>query len=91
MTEIWMLTARELANAIARRDLSSREVIRAHLQRIETINPKLNAIVQVLRKEALERADRADKAVAAGQPLGPLHGVPVTIKCNIDLKGVAST
>ena len=91
MTEIWRHSAGELAQAIARRDLSSREVVEAHLARIETVNPKLNAVVQVLAEDALAAADLADKAVASGAALGPLHGVPVTVKCNIDMKGVPST
>ena len=91
MTEIWKRSASDLAQAIARRDLSSREVVQAHFVRIEAVNPKLNAIVQVLADDALAKADAADKAVASGAALGSLHGVPVTIKCNIDMKGVPST
>ncbi|WP_234639736.1 amidase [Delftia tsuruhatensis] len=91
MTELWKQSAGQLANAIAARRVSSREVVQAHLERISAVNPKLNAVVHVLRDEALAAADAADRAVASGEPLGPLHGVPVSIKCNIDLKGVAST
>ena len=91
MTEIWKKSAGELARAIARRELSSREVIEAHLDRIAAVNPKLNAVVLVMGSEALSAADAADKAVASGAKLGPLHGVPITIKCNIDMKGLPST
>lgn len=91
MTEIWKQSAGQLARAIATRDLSSREVVQAHLDRIAVVNPKLNAIVQVLRDEALTAADEADRAVAAGKTLGSLHGVPISVKCNIDLRGVSST
>lgn len=91
MTEIWTQSAGQLAKAIAHRELSSREVVQAHLDRIAVVNPKLNAVVQVLQDEALSAADSADQAVAHGLPLGVLHGVPVSVKCNIDMKGVPST
>ncbi len=91
MTEIWRSSAGELAQAIVRRQLSSREVVQAHLDRIEAVNPKLNAVVLVLTRDALAAADAADKATVSGVPLGPLHGVPITVKCNIDLKGSPST
>ena len=64
MTEIWKRSASDLAQAIASRDLSSREVVQAHFARIEVVNPKLNAIVQVLADDALAKADAADKVVA---------------------------
>ena len=57
------------------------------LARIHAVNPALNAIVRVLEKEALVAADAADQALAAGAPLGPLHGVPVTTKVNVDQAG----
>lgn len=91
MHQIWRYSAVELANAIARRELSSREVIGAHLSRIDDVNPKLNAVVEVLRESALVAADVADRAVASGAPLGALHGVPLTIKCNVDVEGSPST
>jgi amidase len=91
MSEIWKRSAGDLAQAIARRDFSSREIVRAHLDRIAEVNPKLNAVVQVLEKEALVAADAADKAIASHEAVGLLHGVPITVKCNIDMKGIAST
>ncbi|RYF40739.1 MAG: indole acetimide hydrolase, partial [Comamonadaceae bacterium] len=91
MTEIWKQSAGQLAKAIAHRELSSRDVVQAHLDRIAVVNPKLNAVVQVLQDEALSAADLADQAVAQGLPLGMLHGVPISVKCNIDMKGVPST
>jgi len=72
------------------RQVSSREVIQAHLDRIEAVNPHLNAIVRLL-PDALAAADAADQAVADGAPLGPLHGVPFTVKENIDLAGTPTT
>ena len=91
MTDIWRRSAGELAQAIATRELSSREVIEAHLERIAAVNPKLNAVVQVLEDQALHAADAADRATAAGGDLGPLHGVPISVKCNIDMAGLPST
>ena len=85
---IYYRDATELAALIRTKRLSSREVVQAHLDRIRTVNPKLNAIVTLLADEALKGADAADKAVMGGAELGPLHGVPFTIKDSIDTGGV---
>jgi amidase len=90
MTELWQQSASELAAMIAGKEVSSTEVIDAHLARIESVNPHLNAITRVLGDEARAAAKTADAALAAGEPLGPLHGVPLTVKQNIDLAGCAS-
>lgn len=90
-TELWECSAVELARRVGSREASSREIIDAHLERIESVNPKVNAIVEVLADSARAAADAADRAVAAGEPLGPLHGVPVTVKQNIDVAGTATT
>tara|TARA_B100001250_G_scaffold217469_1_gene186589 strand:+ start:3654 stop:4052 length:399 start_codon:yes stop_codon:yes gene_type:complete len=88
MTEhLWDLTANGLARKIADGEVSSLEVIDAHLGRIEEVNGWLNAVTRVLADEARAAAEDADKAVAAGDELGPLHGVPCTIKENIDVAG----
>ena len=79
MSDLWRRSASELAALIARNEVSSREVVEAHLARIATVNPKLNAIVKVLAEEARKGADEADRKVAAKDALGPLHGVPFTI------------
>jgi len=92
MTEhLWDLTANGLARKIADGEVSSLEVIDAHLGRIEEVNGWLNAVTRVLADEARAAAEDADKAVAAGDELGPLHGVPCTIKENIDVAGTATT
>ncbi len=91
MGELWQSSAAELAALIRGREVSSREVIQAHLDRIEAVNPHLNAVVRVLPDQALAAADAADRAIAGGSPLGPLHGVPFTVKENIDLAGTATT
>jgi aspartyl-tRNA(Asn)/glutamyl-tRNA(Gln) amidotransferase subunit A len=80
--------ATALADLIATKQVSSREVVQAHLDRIAEINPKINAIVTLLADDALRSADAADAAVASGVELGPLHGVPVTVKDSIDTAGV---
>jgi len=90
-TELWRWSAIDLATAIREKQVSSREVVQAHLDRIESVNDRVNAITVVLAEEALDMAAKADKAVAAGDKLGPLHGVPVTTKENIDLAGSATT
>ena len=91
MSELWRLGALQLAERIRSKDVSSREVVEAHLARIDAVNPNLNAIVRRLDDEALAAADAADRAVAAGTALGPLHGVPCTIKENIDVAGTPTT
>lgn len=76
---------------IARKEVSSRDVVQAHLDRIDEVNPWINAVVRRFDGEALAAADAADKAVTAGAALGALHGVPVTIKENLDLAGTPTT
>ena len=91
MSEIWQMSATELAQRIATRELSAVEAVNAHLARIESVNPALNAIVKVLDKEARAEAEAADKRLAAGETVGPLHGVPFTVKENIDMAGLPTT
>jgi len=85
--EIFFSDATRLAELIRRRDISPVEVMQAHLDRIEETNPQVNAIVTVAAG-ALEEARAAEAAVMAGEPLGPLHGVPFTVKDSIDTAGV---
>ena len=89
--ELWRKGALELAGMIARKEVSSRDVVAAHLARIDEVNPWLNAVVRRWDDASLAAADAADKAVAAGDSLGVLHGVPVTVKENIDLAGTPTT
>ena len=91
MNPLWTRTALELADMIARREVSCMEVVDAHLGRIEAVNPSVNAIVRVLADEARTAAKEADRQVAAGAKLGPLHGVPITVKENIDMAGLPTT
>ncbi len=89
--ELWRMGACELAEAIRAKEVSSSEVVEAHLARIEAVNPEVNAVTVVLADQARAAADAADRAVASGSELGPLHGVPMTVKENIDLAGSATT
>jgi amidase len=91
VTELWRMRATELAQAIRSRQTSSQEVIEAHLRRIEGVNPAVNAVTVVLGEQALEAAKAADRAVAAGGDLPWFHGVPFTVKGNIDLAGTPTT
>jgi amidase len=85
--ELWKKSATELASLINSKQISSREVIESHLARIEVVNEKVNAITIVLTESALEAADEADKT----EPSGPLHGVPFSIKENLDCVGSPTT
>lgn len=91
MTDIWRRSALEIAAEIADGNISSREVVEAHLARIEEVNSNVNAIVRVLADEARHMADEADAARRSGHELGALHGVPFTIKDNIDVAGQPTT
>jgi amidase len=91
MTELWKRSAKELAALIANKKVSSVEVIDAHLARINAVNQTVNAIVRVMADDARATAIDADRKVASGEPLGPLHGVPFTVKENIDMAGLPTT
>jgi amidase len=84
-------TARDLAASIRRRELSAREVVAWHLERIEAINPRVNAIVSLRPDDALAEAEAADRRAAAGAPLGALHGLPIAIKDLEDTAGIRTT
>src|SRR6188472_2984600 len=84
-------SASELAAAIRSRLISSRELLELYLGRIERFNPALNAIVTLDADRARAEADAADAAIARGDDLGPLHGVPITIKDSIETAGMRTT
>src|SRR5437016_3509452 len=88
--ELTTKSATELASLIRSREVSPVEVIDAHLRRIESINPSLNAIV-TLAEDAIDHARAADSALSKGETTGPLHGVPLTVKDTIDTKGLRTT
>jgi len=89
--EICDLSAVDMAARIRRRDLSAREVLAAHLARIERINPKVNAIVTLVAERAMADAARADEQAADGRALGVLHGLPVAHKDLLDTAGIRTT
>ncbi|MBB5694250.1 amidase family protein [Muricoccus pecuniae] len=91
MTEPWRLTASDIASRIRARDLSAEEVARDALARLEAANPPINAVVQFMPEEALAAARAVDAAIARGEDPGPLAGVPVTTKVNVDQRGHATT
>ncbi len=87
MTSLRFLSAREIAEQIRRKTVSPLEVAQTHLDRIERLNPKLNAFVDYRPELVLAQAREAEKAVLRGDELGPLQGVPVSIKSSIDVAG----
>jgi amidase len=90
-TAIWKWSAAEIAAGIKAKKISSREAVTSCLERLAEVNPRVNAVVDQMSEDALASADKADRAVAAGEPLGVLHGVPVTVKINTDYAGRATT
>jgi amidase len=83
--------ARELADRVRRRELSSAELVEAHLDRIERRNPTINAVVSLDAEGARAQAAAADAALIAGEAAGPLHGVPLTLKDAFDVAGLRTT
>ncbi len=88
MEDVLFASATSLAQAIRDRLVSSREVVEAHLQRIEEINPKINAVAVLDGDAALARSAELDDALARGDVVGALHGVPFTVKDWIEVAGV---
>jgi amidase len=91
MSDLWKYGAGELAEMIRTGKTSSLEVVEAHLARIDAVNESLNAMVKVLGEQARARASEIDAALAKGEKLGSLAGVPFTVKENIDFAGLPTT
>jgi amidase len=85
--ELWQESASELARKIRDGETTSREVVEAHLERIDAVNEHVNAVVEVRADEVRREADAADAKTKSGAPLGALHGVPFSIKVNLDVAG----
>lgn len=90
-TALWTLTASEIATKVKNKELSAVEVTKAALERLEQVNPSINAVVAEMPEEALSMAADIDKKIACGEATGPLAGVPVTIKMNVDQIGHCNT
>ena len=80
MHELLSRSATEIAKAIRDREVSSEEIARAALERIDEVNPKLNAVVALAADRAMDEARQRDAETARGESIGPLHGVPITLK-----------
>jgi amidase len=89
--DICFMTATELARGIRAGELSARDVMAAHLQQIERINPHVNAIVTLLPERAMDGARAADEALAQRKAVGPLHGLPIAHKDLVLTKGIRTT
>jgi amidase len=88
---IWQLSATELARQLRERRLSARDVVAAFLQRIDAINPQVNAIVTLVADQAMEEARLADERLARGEPVGVLHGLPIAHKDLQSTAGIRTT
>src|SRR5262245_38056272 len=91
MDKALFLPATEAAHMVRRKEISSRELTDLALARIDEVNPDLNAVVELRREAALRDAAAADDALARGEDLGPLHGVPMTIKESFNVDGLRTT
>jgi len=88
MSELTFLSAVTMAEQIRKRELSPVELVEAHLARIQSLNPQLNAFVHVDAEGARRQARAAEEAVTRHERLGALHGVPISIKSSIEVKGM---
>src|SRR3954452_16920687 len=91
MQDLWRLPAAELAALIRSKKIPARDAANAALARLDAVNPKINAVVDHRPADVLAQADAIDAAIARGEDAGPLAGVPVTVKVNIDQQGYATT
>src|ERR1700712_1162122 len=91
MQDLWRLSAKELAALIGTKKVSAMDAATAALARLDAVNPKINAVVDHRPEDVLAQAGAIDAAIARGEDAGPLAGVPVTVKVNIDQQGFATT
>ena len=91
MNDLWRFGAAETARMVKAGEATAVEATRSALGRIDAVNQKLNAVVRRMDEEALTAGAAVDAARAAGEPLGPLAGVPVTVKENVDQVGHPTT
>ncbi|WJR77140.1 amidase family protein [Bradyrhizobium sp. NP1] len=91
MQDIWRLPATEVAALIRQKKISAKEAATAGLSRLDAVNPRINAVVDHRPDDALRQAAAIDAAIGRGDDVGPLAGVPVTVKVNVDQEGYATT
>jgi len=91
LNELLQLSATRQAALIRQRKLSSRELVEIHLEQTRLVNPGLNAAIEVFEDQAMAEARTADAAMGRGEPIGPLHGVPFSVKDSIELAGRVCT
>ena len=91
MKEVVYWSAVKIARALRARELSAGEMVEACLERIDEVNPRINAVVQIASETARAQAGELDRLAAKGEFRGPLHGLPITIKDSLDTAGIIST
>ena len=91
MQDLWRLSAADLASLIHAKKVSAKEAAGAALARLDAVNPKINAVVDHRPEDVLAQAAAIDASIARGENSGPLSGVPITVKVNIDQQGFATT
>ena len=90
MAPLWQLSAIDQAEGIATGRFTSSEVMNSVFDRIEDADREINAVVEINKDAALDSAAQADEALVRGNNLGPLHGVPITVKVNVDVSGLSN-
>src|SRR5258708_6932380 len=91
MQDLWRLSAADLASLVQAKKVSAMDAATAALARLDAVNPMINAVVDHHPDDVLAQARAIDAAIARGEDAGPLAGVPVTVKVNIDQQGFATT
>jgi amidase len=91
MDDLWRLPAKDLASLITSKKVSAKEAATSALARLDAVNPKINAVIEHRPDDVLKQAATVDAAIARGEQVGALAGVPVTVKVNIDQEGFATT
>src|ERR1700755_1613558 len=91
MQDLWRLPATEIAGAVRSKKVSAKEVATSALARLDAVNPAINAVVDHRPEDVLAQGAAIDSAISRGEPVGPMAGVTVTVKVNIDQEGYANT
>src|ERR1700681_5117476 len=91
MEDLWRLSATDIAALIRSKKVSAKEAASVALARLDAVNPRINAVIDHRPQDVLAQAAAIDAAIARNENTGPLAGVPVTVKVNIDQEGFATT